>query len=178
MQIRPGSILIAHPLHANTENSKTVVYITESTGASTMGIILNKLSRYDLKELMSKHGIDWYGDREVYIGGEYNSQSLVMLHSEEWYSSNTMQVDKNFSISSDDLMIEKMEMGNTPEWYQLFIGCKGWDPAELGHELKSKKPKWLLLANPSTQLINSFPTSKMWQTAVAEYSQDMFSDYI
>ena len=177
MQIRPGSILIAHPIHANKENANTIVYITESSGASTMGITLNKLSNYDLKELMSRQGVDWYGDREVYIGGDYNPNALVMLHSDEWYSSNTMHVDRNFSISSDRLMIDKMEMGNTPDWYQLFVGCKGWEPHELEYELKTKNPKWLLLSRPSQALIE-LADRNVWQTAVAEYSQDVFSNYI
>lgn len=177
MQIRPGSLLIAHPVHADRENNKHVVYITESTPVSTMGITLNNLSRYDLKQLMAQKGIEWYGDREVYIGGEYNPHALVMLHSNEWYSSNTMQVDQNLSVSSDGLMVEKMEMGNTPEWYRLFVGCKGWEPTELAHELKSSKPKWLLLAKPSQVLIE-LADANIWNNALAEYSQDVFSNYI
>ena len=176
MQIRPGSLLIAHPAHADRENRNHVVYITESTSSSTMGITLNNISTYDLKQLMAQKGIDWYGDREVYIGGEYNPHALVMLHSDEWYSSNTMHVDRCFSISSDALMIEKMEMGNTPDWYKLFVGCKGWEPLQLAEELKSKHPKWLVLSHPSLDLIAS-SSNTMWNSAVAECSQDLFNDY-
>ena len=176
MQIRPGSLLIAHPVHADKENSKKIVYITESTSVSTMGLVLNDLSKYDLKKMMARRGIEWYGDSEVYRGGEYNPHALVMLHSDEWYSSNTMQVDNSLCISSDDLMLEKMEMGNTPEWYQLYVGCKGWQPMELKQELKSKKPTWLLLANPSHALIE-LADANVWHHAVAEYSQDVFDTY-
>ena len=176
MQIRPGSLLIAHPVHANKENRKHVVYITESTSASTMGLTLNNLSTYDLQVLMDQKGVDWYGPSEVYLGGEYNNHALIMLHSNEWYSSDTMDVNNNLSLSSDGLMIEKMEMGNTPEWYRLFVGCKGWEPAELGHELKGKNPKWLLLAKPSQVLIE-LSDNNLWDNAVAEYSQDVFDSY-
>jgi putative AlgH/UPF0301 family transcriptional regulator len=176
LQIRPGSLLIAHPVHAHRENRKHVVYITESTSASTMGLTLNNLSTYNLQVIMDQKGIDWYGPREVYTGGEYNSHALIMLHSDEWYSSNTMDVNNNLALSSDGLMIEKMEMGNTPEWYRLFVGCKGWEPAELGHELKGKNPKWLLLAKPSQVLIE-LSDENLWDNAVAEYSQDVFDSY-
>lgn len=177
LQIRAGSLLIAHPVHADRKNAKHVVYVTESTSSSTMGITLNNLSRYDLKQLMAEKGIDWYGDSEVYIGGDYNTTALVMLHSNEWYSSNTMPIDSSLSISSDDLMIEKMEIGNTPEWYRLFIGCKGWTPQQLALELKSSKPKWLLLAKPSQVLIE-LAGADVWHNALIEYSQDVFSNYI
>ena len=176
MQIRSGSLLIAHPVHADNENRKHVVYITESTSQSTMGLTLNNLSRHNLRLLMEKKGVEWYGPNQVYIGGEYNPHALIMLHSNDWYSSNTMDVANNLALSSDGLMIEKMEMGNVPEWYRLFVGCKGWEPAQLGHELKSKKPKWLLLAKPSQVLIE-LSDEKLWDNAVAECSQSVFDSY-
>lgn len=177
MQVRAGSLLIAHPVHADAHTDKHVVLVTESTSASTMGITLNDLSSYDLQQLLAQKNIDWYGNTDIYIGGDYNPHAMIMLHSNEWYSSNTMQVDQNLSVSSDGLMVEKMEMGNTPEWYRLFVGCKGWEPTELAHELKSSKPKWLLLAKPSQVLIE-LADANIWNNALAEYSQDVFSNYI
>lgn len=176
MQIASGSLLIAHPVHAHRENREHVVYITESTSASTMGLTLNNLSTYNLQVIMDQKGIDWYGPSELYTGGEYNAHALIMLHSNEWFSSNTIDVNNNLALSSDGVMIEKMEMGNTPEWYRLFVGCKGWEPAELGHELKGKNPKWLLLAKPSQVLIE-LSDENLWDNAVAEYSQDVFDSY-
>ena len=102
---------------------------------------LNNLSTYNLQVIMDQKGIDWYGPREVYTGGEYNSHALIMLHSHEWYSSNTMDVNNNLALSSDGLMIEKMEMGNTPEWYRLFVGCKGWEPALVTR----RRPSWWMM---------------------------------
>lgn len=176
MQIRPGSLLIAHPVHADHEKIKHVVYITESTSASTMGLVLNNLSPIDLKAALERKGIEWYGDREVYTGGEYNPTALVMLHSDEWYSNNTMQVDNSLAVSSDGLMVHKMEMGNTPNWYKLFVGCKGWQPLELQFELKSMQPKWLLHAYPTLELITS-RDKNIWDLAIKECSQDLFNDY-
>lgn len=176
MQIRTGSLLIAHPVNANRENRNHVVYVTESTGVSTMGLTLNNVSKYDLKEVMNAKGIEWYGPREVYHGGEYNKSALVMLHSDDWYSQNTMQVNNQLAMSSDGLMIEKMEMGDTPDWYQLFVGCKGWEHDEIGYELKSNKPKWLLLARPSIDLLDT-SAANLWDAAVQECSQDLFNEY-
>lgn len=176
MQIRTGSLLIAHPVYADSEKIKQVVYITESTGHSTMGLILNNISGLDLKDALERNGIEWYGDRAVYEGGDYSTSSLVMLHSNEWYSSNTMQVDNSLAVSSDTVMLEKLEMGNTPNWYKLFVGCKGWEPLELQHELKSLKPKWLLHAYPTLELITSADKC-IWDMAVNECSQDLFNYY-
>lgn len=170
--------MVAHPKYADKHHQQHVVFITESTATSTMGLTLNNLSEYNLQKLMQNQGIDWYGPTEVYLGGEYNPNALVMLHSDEWYSSNTMQVDRGLAISSDDLMIEKMEMGNIPEDYRLFVGCKGWEPDELRQELKGPKPKWLLLSRPDSGLIFESSVNNTWKRALEQCSQDLFNAYL
>ena len=99
-----------------------------------------------------------------------------MLHTDEWYSSNTVQIDNNWSMSSDGVMMEKLDMGNSPEWYRLFAGYETWDADDLEHQLRSSRPEWLLLANPSRAAFELSDKS-LWQTAVAEYSQDVFDTY-
>jgi len=177
VQIRPGSLLIAHPAHAHAQDREQVVYITESNSYSTVGLALNTASDYDLRDLLLEQGIDFSEANTLYTGGDYNRSALVMLHTDEWYSSNTMQIHNNFSISSDHLMMEKLEMGNTPEWYRIFIGWTAWDSQDIEHQLKCNKPKWLLLANPSHVLIE-LADDELWNNAIAEYSQDVFSNYI
>lgn len=176
MLLRPGSLLIAHPLYSSEHCRKHVVFITESTALSTMGITLNNLSRYDLRELMQDKGVDWPGERELWIGGTQRSTAMVMLHTSEWYSSNTLPVDHHFSISSDTLMIDKISDHNTPEWYKLFVGCVGWAPHEITRELRGTKPRWLYLAYPSTELIEGDGETQ-WDRAIAECSQDLFNEY-
>ena len=176
MQVCPGSLLIANPAWAYEEQQGNVVYITESTDASTMGLILNSGDSYSMSDLLSQKGISWPWSTQIGIGGDYSPTCLIMLHSNDWYSSNTMPVDKQYSISSDGVMLEKLEDGNTPNWFKMFIGTSGWTPNELEQELRADKPKWLLLTNPSYEVINASPLV-MWNTAIDEYSQDVFNSY-
>lgn len=177
MQIAPGSLLISHPVYTSAHHSKHVVYITESNSYNTTGLILNSTTNHNLSQLMLKHGIDWHNFDTLYQGGDYFPNALVMLHTNEWYSSNTMQTDKTFAISSDDLMIDKLAAGNTPEWYRLFVGCTSWDSDDLEHQLRNPKPEWLLLHRPSQVLIE-LSESNLWNVCIEEYSQDVFSNYI
>jgi putative transcriptional regulator len=176
MQVRAGSLLIADPVHADVHNHNHVVLITESTSVSTMGITLNHLSRHDFAQLMQQQQIEWYGSTDVYIGGNVNPHALIMLHSNEWYSSNTLQVHSDLSISSDELMLEKMEMGNTPRWYRLFVGCRIWSPSELEEQLRGAAPKWLLLNQPSLDIVES-TQDDTWTMAVMQCSQDLIKNY-
>ena len=77
MQIRAGSLLIAHPVYAHREQRKHVVYVTESTQVSTMGLVLNNVSNYDLKEVFHSKGIEWYGPREVITAA--NTITVLLL---------------------------------------------------------------------------------------------------
>jgi putative transcriptional regulator len=177
MQIRSGSLLIANPAYADQEQQGHVVYITESTKYSTMGVVLNSSNSYDLGDLLIQKDIDWPYETYVGVGGAFSPSCLIMLHTNDWYSSNTMPVTNDLSISSDAVMLEKLEMGNTPDWYRMFMGTSGWSPQELNQELKGKNPKWLLLAKPSQRVIRT-ETSNIWDIAVGELSKDVFSSYI
>ena len=106
MQIRPGSLLIANPKHADNHQQGMVVYITESTNYSTMGIVLNSSDSYYLSDLLEKKGISWPFETLVNIGGNYSPTCMIMLHSGDWYSSNTMPITTDISISSDHVMLE------------------------------------------------------------------------
>jgi putative transcriptional regulator len=176
MQISPGSLLIANPAYAHKEQKGHVVYVTESTSASTMGIVLNAETDYSMRQLLEPRGVVWPWDTPVSAGGEYNTNSLVMLHTNEWYSSNTMSVDKTFAVSSDGFMLEKLEDGNAPYWFRIFLGCKGWSPSDLEQDLRGAHAKWLLHPTPSVELIHT-ALFKMWTMAVEELSQDVFDSY-
>lgn len=177
MQLRTGSILIAHPAHAVDEHQQKLILIIQNNDRKAIGLVLNDPSTIDMVQLMQQHHVDWLGDSQVFVGGEYNVSSLVVLHSDEWYSSHTIQVDSGIAVSSDITMIQKMAMGNSPDWYRLFVGYAAWNPAELAQELSSSKPKWLVLTHPSQCLVESHPDDQ-WSLAVEEYSQELFSNYI
>jgi putative AlgH/UPF0301 family transcriptional regulator len=176
VQIRPGSLLIAHPTNSHPNRTNQVIYVTSSNEHDTNGLILNILSDVDLRMLLLDKGIDWQGDCNLYIGGDSCPNAIIMLHTDEWYSSNTVQIDNNWSMSSDGVMMEKLDMGNSPEWYRLFAGYETWDADDLEHQLRSSRPEWILLAKPSQALIE-LADNNLWQTAVTEYSQDVFDTY-
>jgi putative transcriptional regulator len=172
-----GSLLVANPVHNNRDHLNSVVLITESTANSVMGLVLNRWDGLDLQKLFRQNGKDWNWPTPVYRGGDVNPTALVMLHTNEWYSSNTMQVNNNLSISSDNLMLEKLDMDNTPHWYKLFIGCVGWETPEIVRELQRPKSPWLVLEKPTLKTIQSTENSQ-WRRSIDELSQNTFSNYL
>ena len=177
MQIKTGSLLVAHPANADRSIKNHVVLITESSSRSTMGLTLNQSSQYNLVDVMQDQGFSWPLDDTLYTGGHYNSRSMILLHSSDWTSTSTMQVSSDWAISSDTLMLEKLENYNTPNDYRLFVGCTGWQPSELESELRSKSPKWIVMPKPSRRIIMA-DAEDQWTLALMECSHNAVDSWM
>jgi putative transcriptional regulator len=177
VQIAPGSLLVAHPAHADKSARKHVVLITESTKLGTMGLTLNQPNQHHLSDLLLEKGFNWPLSDTLYTGGYYNPGSLVLLHSSEWSSSSTMPIANDWAISSDVLMLEKLEQYNTPNDYRIFLGCAGWKSHELSIELNDRAPQWIVMYNPSTSLIMADPEDQ-WDLALMECSHNAVDSWL
>lgn len=170
--IKPGSVLVAHPDLQDEFFEFSVVLITENHKGGTVGLTLNKMHRSTFSEAMDFQ--DWPLSEQLYCGGPVNPRALILLHTAGWYSSNTLPVNTDFSISSDLLMTEKMAMGNTPTDYRFISGMSGWKPGQLDEEIQ--KNRWLTV--PATSRI-LFETSgeTQWREAVNAYAEIAVAQY-
>lgn len=167
MVLAAGSLLVTHPAHNRYADS--VIYITESSSRHTIGLELAPTESTTMSELMRQRDVMWPWTTTVSLGGESNRGALVMLHSAEWCSTNTMNITRSLSISSDALMVEKLEDGNNPLWFRLFIGCTVFDTRDLFQDTHSKNSRWLTLSNPPLQLVQR-PSQQIWKKCVDEIS--------
>jgi putative transcriptional regulator len=152
--VKPGDLLVSHPHWSDTER---VCLITERTHASTVALELNTPANLTFAELVLEQGYAVSLDEAVYHGGDYNTHSLILLHDSNWYSSNTMPVNSEWSISSDYHMIDKLADGNTPDDFRVMIGISAWAERDLDQELAAKRSPWLVLKQPNRSLIMSDP---------------------
>jgi putative AlgH/UPF0301 family transcriptional regulator len=161
-----GSILIAHP---RWNPSHSVVLITESSSLMITGIQLNKPSHMSMQQLAQQHDIDWCEESTVFIGGDVSPGALIMLHSADWFSSNTLPVNSQYSISSDLFMLEKINMGNSPSYWRAHLGCSAWDTDDLVQNLTLNHSQWLLLPTAEPELVFADPC-KQYNLALAAHS--------
>lgn len=170
--IKPGTVLVAHPDLDDDFFAFSLVLISEDHSGGTLGFALNKSSRFDLREAIDCP--DWPYNDLLYNGGPVNKTALILIHSSEWYSSNTMPLNTDLSISSDTLMAEKMSMGNTPGQYRFVTGMSGWDRGQLQAEID--RSKWLTI--PATDdIVFGNDGETQWRQAVEKYAQLAVSQY-
>lgn len=140
--MKPGDLLISHP---RWEPTGRVCLITHVRKDYVLGLELNTPQGRVLEE---------YGVEDtVHYGGPTAPKNLIMLHDSTWTSSDTIHLSEDWSVSSDELMLIKLEMGNTPQEYKLMLGQTVWDTRELADELISDKPSLLWVESAPYDLV-------------------------
>lgn len=180
---RAGQILIAHPnLPETNAFYRTVIYIYQDNALGTVGVVLNRSSAFTIKELCEDKGIEYAGsNRMLYFGGPVNKTALVLLHSDEWHSGNTVEAGAGLLASSDDQMLERIGMGDYPAYWRVFAGLSAWAPDQLNMELRGQFPyspeySWLT-AQANDSIIFDYDGEKQWEKAVELASSQLFDQY-
>ena len=178
-----GKLLIANPkMDPSNPFFKTVIYIYQDNHHGTVGCVLNRASQHTVEEVCNDKGIGYSGsNRNMYHGGPMGPTSLVLLHSDEWYSGNTVYAGVGYSVSSDDQMLEKLSIGDYPGYWRLFVGMSVWKPGQLYKELEGSFPyteqnKWLTV-DAKDEVIFNYDGEKQWEEALNLVGQQMFDKY-
>lgn len=176
-----GSLLVAPPAQKDEYWEESVIFIYERTPASVVGLILNKPSERYVAELATHHGHQYQGSEPLHMGGPVNPSSLIMLHTDDWSSRNTMHIAENIMISSDRNMIERLSEGDMPRKWKLFLGMSVWAPMQLDGELKgnppwSKKKSWVI-APANESILFGKDCQKIWKKSIELAAKDMVENY-
>jgi putative transcriptional regulator len=176
-----GQLLVAPPAQHDEYWEKSVIFIYEQTPASVVGLVLNKPSDKAVAQLAEHHKLDFAGDDMLYVGGPVNPASLIMLHTGDWTSNNTMHVTDNIMISSDRAMIQRLAKGDAPRKWKLFLGMSVWAPMQLEGEMKgqapwNKKNAWITAPAVESILFGKDP-ERVWKRGIDLAAKEMVDSY-
>lgn len=175
--ITPGSILVADPTRAHPFDENAVVLVTEVTPQKVAGLRLNLVDDRPFEEIVRPQFIEYFPVKQMFLGGPVNPGALVMFHSNEWFSKNTMPLNEMWSISSDEFMLEKIGTGNTPSYFKMCMGFTVLSSKQVQQSLYSKQPAWLVIKNPS-EIILTCDHNEMYDYAIQELSTRTMSCYL
>ena len=171
-----GKCLIARPSLIDPYFLKSVVYVYEHSSRGTAGVILNKRLAANTKTLLANKGFNTNVPSEpLYAGGPVNERAVVMLHSADWSSSNTMRVTENISVTSDDIMLFQYSQGSTPRYYKFFAGASVWHPQQIKQEIA--RNSWLIC---DLDMDTIFETDRrnLWDTAVEQTASETMDRFL
>lgn len=178
MELNAGIILINKPGVRSGMFDNTVIYLFEHGPTGSAGVVLNRGTGQYLNDVLVGHdGLSYPpGEGEVHAGGPVNPRGITMLHTPEFASSNTLMVNNDVCLSSDDFMIQKMCAGAPPAGYRLFAGHAGWGPGQLSNEIY--QGVWLTSANVPVTLLFDDNHKAIYNRALELASSEMFDQYI
>lgn len=170
-----GKLLVAHPNLTDSLFARSVILIYQDDATGTVGLMLNKPTQWRVSQLLEEKNIPYEGTEHVYKGGPMNEQAVLMLHDDQWYSSNTLQVGRGLAITSDVLMMHKLAMDNAPNRWRMFAGLSGWAPKQLEMELKSRNG-WLT-CEADDSIVFDKDGERQWNKAVQMCANQMINHY-
>ncbi|MBT5122828.1 MAG: YqgE/AlgH family protein [Euryarchaeota archaeon] len=170
-----GKLLVAHPNLTGFFSRTIILIYQDDLKNGISGLVLNKPTQVTVKQIVEDRGFGYDGTEHMYKGGPLNDQAILMIHEDQWYSGNTMQIGNGLSITSDNLMIEKMSMNNTPRQWRMSLGMAGWHPGQLQKELASKNG-WLT-CDASCAIVFDKDGERQWNKAVQECANQKIDSY-
>ena len=173
--VGPGTLLVSTPGINSDYFQQTVILITERNSTGHLGFVLNKQTIAEVRTALVQHGMEWPYQDFMYEGGPVQRSAMIMMHSQDWYSSNTMQVSDICAISSDKLMFEKMIDFNMPAQRKFLFGQCVWTQGQLDREISHHR-SWLTL--PATeQLVWDTEGEDQWHAAIELCAKSAIDHY-
>lgn len=173
---RAGRFLVARPGLTSGFFRKSVIFLYEDTSSGVAGVAISKPTNYTLKDVDPTKTVDYIAaDPVIYSGGPVNRNAVMLLHTDDFRSSNTLYTNTNLCVSSDTVMVEKMYAGNWPKLFRITAGASVWAPGQLDFEME--KRLWLL-GDLDTEKIFDYDQEELWGWAIEQIGHQTMSKYI
>ena len=170
-----GKLLVAHPKMTGYFGRTVILIYQDDPKNGTAGLVLNKPTKIRVGDIIADRGMAYAGTEHVYSGGPVSESAVIMLHEDNWYSSNTLQVCRGLSITSDDIMMEKLSMGNDPLAWRMCMGIAGWHPGQLQKEIDGQYG-WLT-CDADGSIVFAKDGERQWNQALQKCANQTIDSY-
>jgi putative transcriptional regulator len=144
-----GQLLIASPSMTDPRFMRAVIYICAHSAEGAMGIIINQrkpnlnfaklLQQLDIVD--DDSGIRLLpsvGSMAVHIGGPVDTSRGFVLHTRDYFASNTtMAVDGAVCLTATVDILKALASGEGPKRALMALGYAGWSAGQLESEIHS-----------------------------------------
>lgn len=181
--ISGGDIIAAPPTMQDLRFRRTSVLITYHDLDGSLGLCLNRPTRNTLEQISKEIGLDRELNFPLYWGGPVNPGTIWMVHSPEWSLENTIKVNDEWSITSNEKMFWALQDGDIPQYFRFFHGFCSWQSEQLDLELRGEPPwdhksSWLIVEQPDAETLLEMPPEEIWQHCVELSGQQAVSSWL
>ena len=166
MKSLANNFLIAMPGLDDKNFSHSVTLICHHDDEGAMGVVINQPLDLSMAELFNTAGFATdkllHPGHPVWYGGPVRQEHLFVLHDSQQQWDNTFQINNDLFLTTSVDFLEAMAEGHEPDHYLLALGCAGWAPAQLEHEMLENS--WVYAAADNEVIFNTSASSR-WENA-------------
>ncbi len=155
-------ILVAKPGLADPNFRETVVLVTRTPEAQTVGVILNRPTEVKLADLWRTPAASGYTGALFFGGPVMRGTIIALWRSDKAPEAPAFEVLEHVYLSMHPKSIEALFGGAAPE-YRLFAGFSGWGPRQLEGEIE--REGWYVLP-AREELLFRKDTEGLWRELV------------
>jgi putative transcriptional regulator len=158
-----GLFLIAKPTLRDPNFAKTVILVTQTEDASTVGVIINRPTRLALSQILPREFAPQNYRDPLYFGGPVMREAIVALYrSETVPNAAAFHVLKNIYLTMHGDNI-KLLLATPGAQYRLYAGFSGWAPRQLESEFV--RDGWFVLPADEAMLFRK-SADGLWEELV------------
>ncbi len=163
-----GKLLIATPFMNDSRFQNAVIFICSHAGTGTIGVIVNHaiddLDFIDVLRQFELEPMDETPDLTVVKGGPVEKERGFVLHSNDFVTDTTQEIDHDLCLTSSLDMLKKMGLGEGPKKAIMSLGFTAWDAGQLENELADNS--WLI-ADYNADLLFEISCNHRWEAAMS-----------
>lgn len=169
IELDSSDLLIAPPKMPDLRFRKSVLMLTHEHEQGMTGLCLNKPTPHTLQDIAREIGLDLdpHMNFPLYWGGPVSHTTVWMLHSSEWSIDETLELNSQWSMTSNIKMFAHISDGDIPRHMRLMFGYCSWAPGQLEAELLGSPPwhhssSWLVAKNPGPEWLFETDPDDLW----------------
>ncbi len=167
-------LLIAMPGMGDPNFEHSVSLVCQHDEYGAFGITINRPLELTIGELLSQLEIEvnvpHIAGQLALSGGPVQPEQGFVLHDGERNWDSTLRITDTLALTSSRDILTDIANGTGPEHFLLVLGCAGWSPGQLEHELKENA--WLTCPS-STPILFEMPYGRRWQGAAFTLGIDL-----
>lgn len=157
-----GKVLISEPFLCDTNFARSVVLLVEHGEKGSMGIILNKLSRLLVNDVVKE--FKYLADIPLYKGGPIGTDTLFFLHMLSDIKG-ALPISEGIYLNGDFDAIKRYILQGNPidGKIRFFLGYSGWDAEQLQQEISENT--WVIGSADKMNLMNN-AVGDLWKMSL------------
>ena len=159
-----GMFLVARRNLPSPNFFNTVVLIIAHDARGTVGVIVNRRTRFDAGDLLPDLPAAKGAGHLVFVGGPVAPHRIVMLLRRERSGDTVERVTDEISFCADRDVLAALIARNKPATeLRLYAGHAGWAPGQLDDELE--RGDWYLV-NADAELVFGEDSEHLWRRLI------------